>query len=148
MSTSTAEKQPKPLPTPDERPEADVVIFDGHCKMCTAQIRGLTWWDCQGHLAYLSLHDPVVAERYPDLTHERLMSEMVIIDHRGRRHGGAEAVRHLTLRLRRLWWLAPFLWFPLSLPIWKFLYGLIAKYRYRFGRIEDCGDDACELHRR
>lgn len=136
------------LPSPAERPEADVVIYDGHCRMCTAQVRKLTWWDCQGKLAYVSLHDPLVAERYPDLAHEMLMEQMFIVDRQGRRHGGAAAVRYLSRRLRRLWWLAPVLHFPFSLPLWQFLYRQIAKHRYRFGKTEACTDDACELHRR
>ena len=136
------------LPTPEERPDADVVIYDGQCRMCTAQVRKLLWWDCQHHLAYLSLHDPAVAARYPDLTHERLMAEMVIVDRQGRRHGGAEAIRYLTLRLRRLWWAAPVLWLPGTLWLWKLLYRQIARHRYRFGKLEDCEDGTCSLHGR
>jgi predicted DCC family thiol-disulfide oxidoreductase YuxK len=152
MATQSKPTQSEPtpakpgLPTPDQRPDSDVVIYDGHCKMCTAQVRGLLFWDCQHHLSYLSLHDPLVAQRYPDLTHERLMSEMVIVDQQGRRHGGAEAVRHLTLRLRRLWWAAPFLWFPGSLPLWRWLYRLIARNRYRFGKLDECDGGTCQLH--
>jgi predicted DCC family thiol-disulfide oxidoreductase YuxK len=115
--------------------------------MCTAQVRKLLWWDCQGKLAYLSLHDPIVAEHYPDLSHERLMSEMVIVDRRGQRHGGAEAIRYLTRRLRRLWWAAPLLWFPGTLWLWKLLYRLVARNRYRFGRHEACEEGTCNLHR-
>ena len=51
---------PLHLPTPAERPDADVVIYDGQCGICTAQVRKLPWWDCQGKLSYLSLHDPEV----------------------------------------------------------------------------------------
>ena len=94
---------------PAERPESDVVIYDGQCRICTAQIRKLPWWDCQGRLSYLSLHDPEVARRFPDLAHDRMMQEMVIVDHYGNRHWGPEAIRYLTRRLRRLWWASPFL---------------------------------------
>ena len=83
------------LPTPAERPDSDVVIYDGHCRICTAQVRKLPWWDCQKKLSYLSLHDPEVARRWPDLSHDRMMQEMVIVDHNGNRHWGAEAIRYL-----------------------------------------------------
>lgn len=134
------------LPTPADRPHADVVIFDGHCRICTAQIHKLTWWDCQGKLSYLSLHDPVVQERYPDLTHEMLMAQMYVVDRYGNRHGGAAAIRYLSRRLRRLWWLAPLLHIPGSLPLWNWLYRQIANRRYKFGKLDDCGDDACQIH--
>ncbi|HEX4414078.1 MAG TPA: hypothetical protein VH107_10655, partial [Lacipirellulaceae bacterium] len=57
---------PPLLTPPGERPGSDVVIYDGHCRICTAQIRRLPWWDCQRKLSYLSLHDPEVARRWPD----------------------------------------------------------------------------------
>jgi len=132
---------------PDERPGSDVVIYDGRCRICTAQIEKLPWWDCQQHLSYLSLHDPAVARRYPDLSHQRLMEEMVIVDRHGDRHFGAEALRYLTRRLRRLWWAAPLLHFPGSMPLWRMLYRWIARNRYRFGRRETCEDGTCDLHR-
>ena len=154
-STSSGQAQPPVpnpqstrLPTPAERPDADVVIYDGHCRICTAQIKKLLWWDCQGKLSYLSLHDPEVARRYPDLTHEQLMQEMVIVDRHGKRHPGAEAVRYLTRRLRRLWWLAPILHIPLSLPLWRWLYRQVAKRRYKFGKTAECDGGTCHLHQR
>jgi predicted DCC family thiol-disulfide oxidoreductase YuxK len=133
------------LPTPDERPEADVVIYDGHCRICTGQIRKLPAWDREGKLAYLSLHDPEVQRRWPDLSHERMMQEMVIVDRHGGRHWGAAAIRYLTRRLRRLWWAAPVLYFPGSLLLWRPLYRWIARNRYRLSGSE-CATGACQLH--
>jgi predicted DCC family thiol-disulfide oxidoreductase YuxK len=150
MSASTeAIRTPhdRPLPTPDERPGADVVIYDGHCRMCRAQVARLAWWDCRGRLAYLSLHDPEVGRRYPDLTHEALMREMHIVDRNGERHHGAGAIRHLARRLRRLWWLLPLLYIPFSLPLWQWLYGLVARNRYRISGAEACDDVSCSVHR-
>lgn len=134
------------LPTPKERPDADVVIYDGNCRICTAQVRKLAWWDCQGKLAYLSLHDPLVQRRYPDLTHEMLMEQMYVVDRHGDRHAGAAAIRYLSRRLRRLWWLAPLLHIPGSLPVWQWLYRQVAQRRYQFGKIDQCDNDACQIH--
>ncbi len=135
-----------PLPTPAERPDADVVIYDGQCQICTTQVGKLAWWDCQGKLAYLSLHDPLVESRWPDLSHDLLMREMVIIDQRGRRHWGPEAIRYLTRRLRRLWWASPFLHFPGSMVVGRPLYRWIARNRYRLSG-QTCPDTACSMHR-
>ncbi len=145
------------LASPAERPDADVVIYDGNCKICASQVRKLPWWDCCGRLAYVSLHDPLVAERWPDLTHDRLMEEMCIVENRGqgdkgRRHWGPEAVRYLTRRLRRLWWAAPLLYFPGSMLLWRPLYRWIARNRYRLSGFDEreganCEGDRCRLHR-
>jgi predicted DCC family thiol-disulfide oxidoreductase YuxK len=146
-SDNVLEPADEPLPTPAERPEADIVIYDGHCRICTSQVRKLPRWDCQGRLAYLSLHDPEVASRWPDLSHERLMREMVIIDADGSRHWGAEAIRYLSRRLRRLWWASPLLHFPGSMYLWRPLYNWIARNRYRIRGEEACDEGTCTLHR-
>lgn len=144
---SAQAKQRETLPSPDQRPEADVVIYDGRCRICTSQVRRLAKFDRGGRLAYLSLHDPLVAARYPDLNYEQLMEQMYVVDGQGRRHGGAAAVRYLTRRLPRLWWAAPVLNFPGTMPLWSFLYRQIAKRRYKLSGGEACDEDGtCSLH--
>ena len=68
MEPQTLTRETGSLPTPDDRPAADVVIYDGHCRICAAQVKKLARWDRGGRLAFLSLHDPQVALRYPDLS--------------------------------------------------------------------------------
>jgi predicted DCC family thiol-disulfide oxidoreductase YuxK len=138
----------KPLPSPAERPNADVVLYDGHCRFCTKTVRQLLFWDCRGKLAYLSLHDAEVRRRWPDISLDRLMQEMCIIDTRGNRYWGPEAIRYLTRRLRRLWWAAPFMYFPGSMLLWRPLYRFVARNRYRLlGKTEVCDEGTCSLHR-
>jgi len=136
-----------PLPSPAERPETNVVIYDGHCGICTAQVKKLPWWDCQQKLSYLSLHDREVARRWPDLSHDRLMQEMVIIDREGDCHWGAEAIRFLTGHLRRMCWAAPLLYFPGSMFLWRPIYRWIARNRYRLSGAQSCDGGTCHLHR-
>ena len=146
MASTSAAPPPTELPAPHQRPGADVVIFDGDCRSCTEQIARLARWDSAGRLAFLSLHDPAVARQYPDLTYEMMMREMYVIDRRGKRHGGAEALRYLSRRLPRLWWAAPVLHLPGSMLLWRWLYQQVAQRRYRFGRTHECADGACHLH--
>ncbi len=134
------------LPSPAERPDADVVVFDGECGICTAQVKKLPFWDAQKRLSYLSLHDPEVQRRWPDASHDRLMQEMLIVDHRGNRHWGPEAIRYLTRRLRRLWLAAPLAYFPGSMLLWRPLYRWVARNRYRLSG-DQCETGACKLHR-
>lgn len=136
------------LPTPEERPEADVVIYDGHCRFCGAQVERLARLDRRGRLAFMSLHDEEVNRRYPDLTHEQLMEEMVVVDRRGRRHAGAAAIRYFSRRLPLLWPVAPLLHIPFSLPLWAWLYRQVARRRYLFGKRVECEDDVCRVHRK
>lgn len=135
------------LPSPADLPNADIVLFDGHCRFCQSQVLRLHRFDGRGRLAFLSLHDPEVARRFPDLTHDQLMKEMVVVDARGGRHAGAGAIRYLSRRLPILWPLMPLLHIPCSMPVWNWLYGQVAKRRYRLaGRIESCEDGACAVH--
>ena len=133
------------LPTVDERPEADVVIFDGQCAFCTAQVRRLDRWDRGGRLAFLSLTSPLAADRDPNLPHEQLMQQMYVIDRAGKQRGGAAAVRYLTRRLPTMWFLMPLLHIPFTLPIWQWLYCHIAKRRYRLSGGESCEDGTCKI---
>ncbi len=146
MSPASSTTQIPDLPSPHDAPQADVVIFDGQCRFCRGQVERLHRWDGKQRLAFLSLHDPLVEERYPDLTHEQLMDQMYVIDAEHRRHGGAEAARYLTRRLPRLWILAPLMHIPGSLPLWRWCYKQVAKRRYRWGKIDDCDGGTCEVH--
>jgi predicted DCC family thiol-disulfide oxidoreductase YuxK len=136
------------LPRPEARPRADVVIFDGHCSICRSQVKRLAGWDRHERLAYLSLHDDEVANRYPDLRHDDLMRNMYVVDRHGGRHRGAAAIRYLARRLPALWWLSPILSIPGTMPLWQWLYQQVATRRYLFGRVEACDGMTCRLHDR
>lgn len=147
MTTASTTPTTMNFPTLEQRPDGYVLIFDGHCRFCQANMRWLAKID-QGLIGYVSLHDPVVRERWPELTYDQLMQQIYLIDHQGQKHGGAAAFRFLSRKLRGLWWLAPLLHIPGSLPLWQFLYKRIARIRYRFGRVEQCDDGTCSLHLR
>lgn len=142
------------LPDPDARPGSDVVIYDGDCRFCTGQVRNLRRLDLiGGRLSFLSLHDPRVAQRYPDLSHDALMDQMYVVDTRGRRHGGSDAVRYLTRRLPLLWPAMPILHLPGTARLWRWAYQQVAKRRYKIGGKtggktggKGCDSDACSIH--
>jgi predicted DCC family thiol-disulfide oxidoreductase YuxK len=144
------------LPDPDACPGRAVLIYDGHCRFCVANVRILRALDLGGRVAFLSLHDQRVAERYSDLSHERLMREMHLVDGAGAGdgtrtgtgtvYGGAAAFRRLTRLMPLLWPLAPLLHLPFSLPLWSWLYDIVARHRYRFGRLDGCDNGACAVH--
>ena len=135
------------LADPDERPNASVVIFDGDCRFCQKQVKRLDRFDAGDRLAYISLHDPRVRERYPELTHDQLMEQMYVVSPAGQRYGGAAAVRYLSRLLPRLWWLAPLLHIPFSMPLWQWLYHKVAVRRYKLSEsVDDTCTDVCQIH--
>ena len=135
-----------PLPTLHDRPDADVVIYDGACRFCTSQVERIAHWDGAGRLAFVSLHNSEVVRRYPDLTPEQLMEQVYVFDQLGNRYGGAAAFRYLSRRLPRLWYLAPLLHIPFSLPLWQWAYAKIARRRYTLKGSGSCDDQACKMH--
>lgn len=131
------------------QPKYDTVLYDGHCRFCQAQMKQLRWWDRGHRLVYLSLHDKQVEKRWPELSKDRLLEEMCIVDQQGHCHWGPEAVRFLSRRLPTLWWLAPLLHLPGSMFLWRPLYRFVAKNRYRiWGKTNDCEEGACSIHGR
>lgn len=145
------------LPDVSERPGCDIVIWDGQCKFCLAQVKRLRWVD-SGKLAYMSLHDPRVAELAPTLDFEQLMSQMWVCSPLVDRsvsdklppvlEGGADAVRYLSRRLPWLWPTMPLFHIPGAMPLWRLLYGQVAKRRYKIAG-KNCDDGGtCHLHQR
>lgn len=150
---STAKKTavaPGGLLTPADLPSADVVIFDGKCVFCRRSVKMLNAWVGKEQLAYVSLHDPWVAEFVPELTHDELMDRVWLISREdGSKHGGAEMVRYLSTRSWKLWIAAPFLHFPGSMPLWQWMYQIVARRRYKIANKngEPCDEDGtCEIH--
>ena len=147
MASTTSTDSAVELPTPEALPEADVVIYDGNCRFCQGQVERFARLDGRERLAFMSLHDEAVYERYPDLTHDQLMEEMVVVDGNGNRHAGAASIRYLSRRLPKLWPLAPLLHIPFSMPLWRGLYRQVAQRRYRIsGKTTECDEDACKVH--
>ena len=67
MSDVTLTDPSLTLPSIVDRPKADVVIYDGICPFCRAQVARLAAWDGGRRLAFLSAHDPIVTQRYAHL---------------------------------------------------------------------------------
>jgi len=125
------------------KPACDTVLYDGRCRFCRGQMALLRRLDRSGRLAVVSLHDPSVARDFPEIPPEDLVREMFVVDREGRAHGGARAWRAISHRLPILWPAAILLHLPGSLPLWSWLYRLIARNRYRFAGT--CQDGSCRL---
>lgn len=124
-------------------PPRDTVLYDGKCRFCQRQIATLRRLDACGWLQFTSLHDPAVAVDFPELSPQALEAEMFVIDRQGRARGGATGWRYLSRRLPLLWPLAVVLHVPGSLPLWNWIYGLIARNRHRLAGT--CDDGSCRI---
>ena len=126
-------------------PKKAVVLFDGQCNFCISQVRNLKRLDLFNRLELVSLHEPTVAQRYPDLTHDQLMEQMWVISPSGKRYAGAYSLRYLSRLLPMLWPIAPALHLPGLMPLWSYLYRAVANRRYRIaGR--NCSEGTCSIH--
>lgn len=125
------------------KPECDTVIYDGNCRFCRSQIALLRWIACGSAVRFVSLHDPAVADQFPEISAEQLHAEMYTVDRQGHARGGADAVRFLSRRLPLLWPLALVLHIPGSLPLWRSLYAFVARHRYRIAG--SCEHGGCRL---
>lgn len=125
------------------KPARDTVLYDGECRFCRQRVKNLQAVDLRCELDFVSLHDVRVARDFPELPRDRLLKEMVVIDTAGRARGGATAVRYLSRRLPLMWPLALLLHIPGSLPVWAWLYRLVARNRMRLAGT--CREGTCRV---
>ena len=154
LDTSHSPEPGLNLPSPNQFPRADVVIFDGNCVFCTKQVGNLMRLDGKNRLAFVSLHDPFVAREFPDLHHDQLMEQIYLVPNSAEgytadRYGGAAAIRYLSRRLPKLWIVAPIFHIPFTMPIQQWVYQQVAKRRYKIaGKTGTACDEngTCDLH--
>lgn len=125
------------------KPPRDTVLYDGRCRFCRSQVAILRRLDLGRALEFTSLHNPSVGHDFPELAHDDLLAQMVVVDKAGLARGGADAVRYLSRRLPLLWPLAVLLHVPGTLPLWAALYRFIARNRMRIAG--SCDDGTCKL---
>ena len=151
MSVASHSSSTLEVPHPEDYPNRDLVIFDRNCKFCCKQVLKLKAWDTGNRLAFVSLHDSYVADHVSWLTQDQMMKQMYVIDAtRGvdGTYGGAAAVKYLSRKLPWLWWIAPVLHIPFSMPLWQWLYLQVAKRRYQLGQNsgDACENGSCSIH--
>jgi predicted DCC family thiol-disulfide oxidoreductase YuxK len=126
----------------------DVVLYDGHCRICTAGARQLAALARPGAVEMCDFQEPGVLAAYPQLTHEQCMRAMQLVTPDGRVFEGAEAVAHSLYSRPLLGSLARLYYVPGVRTFADLIYAWVARNRYRLGgRAADVCDDAgCALH--
>lgn len=125
-----------------------VILFDGHCVLCTAAVDRLKSLHSTAVIEALPLQDekasPLLPEGYSE---EQLYREIHVIDtNNGRIFRGSDAIIYVMTMMPSLRWLAFMYRIPGMKPLASLLYRLAARHRYRlFGRTDRCASGQCQL---
>jgi predicted DCC family thiol-disulfide oxidoreductase YuxK len=138
------------VPTTTTPPGKNVVLYDGLCRFCVAQMQKLLKLAQPGSVEAVSFQEPGALDRFPGLTHDICMQAMCFITPEGRIYRGCEAaVRALATRpILRLF---VYLYYVPGLKqLCDWAYRVIAANRYRImGKTvaeEGCAGGTCALH--
>ncbi len=140
--------------TPDElrtRPTArHAILYDGHCRFCTAGARKLALLMRRGSVELVDFQQPGALDRFPGISYEACMERMYLVTPDGRVFGGAEAIAQALATLPGVGRLALLYYVPGIRQLLDRLYRLIAANRYRImGRAVaagECADGTWALH--
>jgi predicted DCC family thiol-disulfide oxidoreductase YuxK len=122
-----------------------VILYDGHCRFCSAQMRRLARLLPDGAYEAASFQDEGVLERFPGLTWEQAMRAIQVVDTTGRVFTGLEGIVRALAALRLLGRLAYIYYIPGIRQLGDAVYAAVARRRYRIaGRTCDAG--TCALH--
>lgn len=125
-------------------PGHDVILFDGHCRLCSAAARKLERLLGGRGTELRSFRDEGALSSFPEVSYERCEKAMQLVQADGRVVEGAEAI--VQAMGRRVWGRLLYVYYVPGLrQLVDLLYGVVARYRFRIaGRA--CPDGACAVH--
>ncbi len=118
-----------------------VVLYDGDCGFCTRWKERMAPRDRDGRIEWLSVHDPSVAARFPDLDRDDALKRMWVYDPERRVHKGSDGWRVLFPVLRGMGWVTWLYRIPGAPAVARMIYGWVAARRYRLS----CAARGCRL---
>jgi predicted DCC family thiol-disulfide oxidoreductase YuxK len=132
-----------------EAPGNLVVLFDGHCKFCQAQIKNLLKIAEPDSLMPLSFQDEGVLDSFPGVTYEACMRAMQLVTPDGRVYQGAEAGARAVMTRPVIGLIGYVYYLPGVHLLCDAAYAIIAANRYRLlGKMVESGEctEACAVH--
>lgn len=123
-----------------------IVVFDGHCRFCTAGSKRLRSFGRPELVRLVSSKDGAELARHPQVRPEALAKALQLVSPDGELAQGAEAVAR-ALNTRPAWRLVTWLyWAPGVRQLADWLYAQVARRRYRIaGTTSPCEDGACAV---
>lgn len=136
--------------SPGAAPSRAVVLYDGHCRFCKAQMKNLLVLARRGAIEPLSFQDEGVLDRFAGLTHEACMEAMHLVTPEGRVFRGMEAAARAVATRPVLGLVAWLYYLPGLRQLLDAAYRWIARRRYAIAGRElasgGCDSDACAVH--
>ncbi len=133
-------------------PSKYIVLYDGHCRFCTAQMKYLLALARPGAVEPLSFQEPGVLERFPGLTYDKCMQAMQLLTPDGRVISGFEAAVQAVMTRALMKPIGCLYYLPGFRQLCDALYRWVAARRYRIlGKTieaESCAGGTCSLHAR
>jgi predicted DCC family thiol-disulfide oxidoreductase YuxK len=125
-------------------PGHDVILFDGHCRLCRGAAKQLEHLLGGSGSELRSFREEGVLAAFPGISLERCERAMQLVQADGRVFEGAEAIVQ-ALGRGRIGRLLFVYYVPGLRQVADWLYRLIARYRFRIAG-KSCTDDACSVH--
>ncbi|MBU8900850.1 DUF393 domain-containing protein [Corallococcus sp. M34] len=125
-------------------PGHDVVLYDGHCRICSGAAREMKRLLGGQGTELRSFRDEGVLDSFPGISAERCERAMQLVQADGRVVEGAEAIVR-ALGRRTLGRLLYVYYVPGLRQVIDLAYRVFARYRFRIaGR--QCSDGSCAVH--
>lgn len=119
-----------------------VIVYDGACPFCQAQVERIRRWAPQGAFEYVPRQQEGLEARFPILAQQDFETGMRLIGTGGGVAVGADAVYEISKRLPATRWLSWLYRVPGIHQIARAAYDWIARNRYRLAR-KKCEDNVC-----
>lgn len=119
------------------------IFYDGACRMCIAQISQFQKADSKKRLVFVDISKPDFDQAKAGLTGESIQRYIYAQDSVGHLVRGVDAFVWMWAATDRKF-LAWFISLPVVKQLGKFIYRLISRFRYVFGRKKDICDFHCQ----
>ena len=121
------------------------LLFDGECRFCTAGSERLARLAAPGAVRRISSRDEQQMARFPAMVRKNLGGALQLVSADGDVAQGAEAVNRV-LHTRPVWRLVTWVyWVPGLRALFDWMYGMVARTRYRIAGKVRCESGACAV---
>lgn len=124
--------------------EKQVIVYDGECRFCQWSVARIQKLDQQDQFDYLPRQTEGVTDRFPMLEQSDFNTGLRLVSAGDAVHVGPDAIYQIYRRIPPFHLMTWLYRVPVFTTFFRACYGLIARNRHRFGRVE-CDTDACSV---